>query len=75
MVVVLVIALVCTVCAFVWLLNHLQARHERQLNHLLLHLRAPDAAVARDLSVPMDGPLYLPPEDDEAWNAKHRPGD
>lgn len=71
MTIALIAALVSAVALNAWIMDRKDKRHDTQLTRLLVHVQAPDRAVAHAISVPVDGPLYLPPEDDQAWNDHH----
>jgi hypothetical protein len=75
MTIALLAAFVAVVVIAGWLIDRKDKRHDQQLSRLLVHVQAPREAVAHATSAPRDGLLYLPPEDDEAWNDHHRVGD
>lgn len=75
MTIALLIALALTVALNAWIADRKDKRHDQQLSRLLVHVQAPDRAVAHATSANVDTPLYLPPEDDKAWNDHHRVGD
>jgi hypothetical protein len=56
-----------------WLADRKDRRHDAQVNRLL-HWRH-DPAHAALMDVPSAEALYLPPEDDKAWNDHHRTAD
>jgi hypothetical protein len=60
---------------FLFLMDRKDKRHDHQLTRLLVHVQAPDLAVAHATARDADGPLYLPPEDDEAWREAHKAAD
>lgn len=66
---VLVAALIGTWFTDRWLHDRKDRRHSAQVDRLLLWKHDPKAAALPETAV--DGPLYLPPEDDEAWNKAH----
>jgi hypothetical protein len=70
--IILTAALMLTLIGFLVLVDRKDKRHDKQIARLLVHVQAPDRAVAHATTAPADGPLYLPPDDDEAWNAAHR---
>jgi hypothetical protein len=57
---------------FFIVLDRKDKRHAQQVDRLLLWRHDPHTA---SLPAPTDVPLYLPPEDDEAWNDMHRKAD
>lgn len=71
MLIALLAALVAVITAFLVTLDRRDKRHDAQLTRLLVHVQAPERAVAHATSVVSDGPLYVPPEDDQAWNKHH----
>lgn len=66
------IALVVVNVGWLWLVDRKDKRHDTQLSRLIVHVQAPEQAVAHAMAIPIDGPLYIPPEDDEAWNERHK---
>lgn len=75
MTIALLAALIAANITWVWLIDRKDKRHDAQLTRLLVHVQAPERAVAHATSAPVDGPLYLPPEDDKAWNEHHKVSD
>jgi hypothetical protein len=68
----LIAALIVVFVAHAWLIDRKDRRHAAQVDRLLLWRHDPHAAA---LPEPTDVPLYLPQEDDEAWNEAHRKAD
>jgi hypothetical protein len=68
-------ALILTLAGFLVIVDRKDKRHDKQLTRLLVHVQAPERAVAHAITAPADGPLYLPPDDDEAWNTAHGKAD
>lgn len=68
-------ALVIVTVTAGWLLDRQARRHDAQLSRLLVHIQAPERAVQHATTTPTDGLLYLPPEDDKAWNEHHKVAD
>jgi hypothetical protein len=75
MTIALLTCLIAVILIAGWLIDRKDKRHDQQLTRLLVHVQAPDRAVAHAITAPVDGPLYLPPEDDEAWNTQHGVGE
>lgn len=65
----LIAALIATWIGDRWLNDRKDRRHHEQIDRLLLWRHDPKAAALPATTV--DGPLYLPPDDDEAWNQAH----
>lgn len=65
----LIVALITVVVVDRWLLDRKDRRHAAQIDRLMLWRHDPKAAALPETTG--DGPLYLPPEDDEAWNEAH----
>lgn len=57
-----------TVAAFVLLVHKLGVRHDARVDRLLQRIQAPEQAVIEHAAVPHDGPLFVSPFDDEAFN-------
>lgn len=64
----LIACLVVFFICHVWLVDRKDKRHHAQIDRLLLWRHDPKAAALPEHT---DSPLYLPPEDDEAWNEAH----
>lgn len=69
MTIALLAALTAVILAFAWLLDRTLKRHSQNVERLLLWRHDPDRAATPAASA--DVPLYVPPEDDEAWNQLH----
>lgn len=67
MLIALLVALVAINVLWVAVVDRKDRRHDQQLSRLLVHVQAPERAVAFATSVPLDGPLYAPAEGDESW--------
>jgi hypothetical protein len=65
----LLAALVVVVIADRWLADRKDKRHAAQVDRLLMWRHDPHTA---SLPEKTEVPLYLPPEDDDAWNKAHR---
>lgn len=72
MTIVLLIALVAVNITWVWLVDRKDRRHDVQITRLLVHVQAPQEAVAHATSTVSGSVLYLAPEDDQAWNDQHK---
>ena len=61
-------ALVAVIVAHACLLDRKDRRHSAQVDRLLMWRHDPKTAALPEKT---EGVLYLPPEDDEAWNKAH----
>lgn len=69
----LLIGLFVIILANAWLVDRMLKRHAAHVERLLHWRHDPKAAALADM--PPAELLYLPPEDDAAWNEHHRKGD
>jgi hypothetical protein len=68
-----IVALTVTITACLIVLDRKDRRHARHVERLLHYQHDPAGAALADM--PAAELLYLPPEDDQAWNDHHGTGD
>lgn len=73
MITALLAALVAVNILYLLVLDRKDKRHDRHVTRLLQYRHDPKTAALADM--PTAELLYLPPEDDEAWNERHGAGD
>jgi putative N-acetylmannosamine-6-phosphate epimerase len=73
MIIAFLVALVAVSIAYVVLLDRNLKRHSKHVERLLQYQHDPKVAALADM--PSAELLYLPPEDDDAWNDQHRKAD
>lgn len=66
-------ALILQIVMSAWLLDRKDKRHDQHVRALVHWRQDPKTAALADM--PTAELLYLPPEDDKAWNEHHGTGD